>query len=71
MSDEWCVRCGAGPPRQAGAEMAEKLAIRKCFLVCCERVILIFNIWQLAIRKRRVECGAGALAVEARAAWTI
>jgi hypothetical protein len=29
MSDEWCVRCGAGPPRQAGAEMAEKLGIRK------------------------------------------
>jgi hypothetical protein len=30
--------------------MAEKLAIRKCFLVCCEGVSSISNTGRLAIR---------------------
>ena len=38
------VRRGAGPPRRAGAEVAEKLAIRKYFLICFERVSSIFNM---------------------------
>jgi hypothetical protein len=62
---ERLVACGAG------AKLAEKLAIRKWFLVCCERVSLIFNIWRLAIRNCWVEGGDGALTVEARAAWTM
>src|SRR5579863_986106 len=33
-----------------GAEMAEKLAIRKCFLVCCEGDSSISNNGRLAIR---------------------
>jgi hypothetical protein len=37
---------------RAGAEMTEKPAIRKCFLVCCEGVSAIFNIWRLAIRNQ-------------------
>src|ERR1700678_265770 len=36
MRDKGWVRCGA--------ETAEKLAIRKCFLICCEWVRRIFNI---------------------------
>jgi hypothetical protein len=39
-----------GIARRAGAEMTEKPAIRKCFLVCFEGVSAIFNIWRLAIR---------------------
>jgi hypothetical protein len=38
MSDERWARCGTG------AEQAEKLAIRKCFLIDCEGVRSIFNI---------------------------
>jgi hypothetical protein len=56
--------------RGAGAGMAEKLAIRKCVFIDSEGVSSIFNIWRLAIRKWRAGSGAGALAVEARAAWT-
>src|SRR5271163_2402539 len=38
-SEEWCVR------RAEGAEGPEFVVIRKCFLVCCERVRSISNNW--------------------------
>jgi hypothetical protein len=49
ISEEWCVRRGEG------TERPEIVAIRKCFLVCCERVSSISNNW-VAIRmgQRRV-----------------
>ena len=44
------MECGSAI-RAKRLKWAEKLAIRKSFLICCEGVRPIFNNWRLATRK--------------------